>query len=750
MSKDVIQQKNVKVREQLYNEILNGFQYDGGSFEKTARVTNVQIQRIRQVAKIWSDNQKFFSFYQDIAKLIKPYKNELINLSNEDENEDDEEDDDEGTDEDFKNNNNGLLKILDTVHKAKRIWLGLNTAYSTIKIAKEVVEDYKKGNEGGKKKIRTDLIGLIVGTLGNFLDNVFGNVATVISGLILKMFDSPKVNLLFTKMKEKTDEIETYVNAKITAYAGDKIPVIGGAFGNLVDVYYSGKRGISAALDGNWSKATRHLSKASTSASLAALNFIDKTKMGGKAAGKIGKAAITNVLKKTAKFSRYAKAAANAKMWAEMGVDMVEITKEFEDLIDWTEDDQVQVRKWINDSVVEPILKPAATNIERDLYNLSDVYANGVQNLVQQFEAVTNDIMAANTNNFGFKNKDDETESPILEDLKKIEIEDTILPPRVTFFDRKLRVKRKGKKDTTVDLSKIKWQEDELTNLMRNSLQNRFNAQFSGNTSTESKESRSIKVLTATFVYLETVFNKYVVEVFDGMKNFRESRTNRGRDNEFKNRIQMLEAFEEKMLNDYDYSKLSDKEKDIIEKMSKQVEQHQSKKVAKGWTTVFANEDRIWYPTIFANGAVNGLFLDIWLSTSGASYTKPFEDGLDFTTPQVGSSKKYDVVHYGRGTKSYSAYYDFMSGLFDGDKGLQIRRESVWTPEAINLAVKKNQTFEEACEEDEFFRYKSLWSSTGVQYREGGLRGLENTESVFEVEINKRVDEIIKIVLEQM
>lgn len=491
MGKNVIQHKNVKVHEQLYNEILNGFQ-NSGSFSKKEKINSIQKIRIRNVGQVWADNERSYKFLEDVKRMIIPIKKDIsqqwvfsfLQYGRDF----DEIDEESGT-----KTNDGLWKVLSLVHNAHKSWEKINRIYKVVKITSKVVNSYKNTNRNQKEKMKTNFVALIVGTLGDSLDKIFTSATISATASLLKTFESPKVKNLFINLKEKQKEIEKYVAAKLAATVFDRIPIVGGWAGPLVDTVHQGGKVWEDVKKGNWEKAISHSGRALASGGLLVLGVLDKTKVGGKVVGK--------VIQRTVKFSQYARRAANAALWANRGVDVASIAEELNDIIDWDEEDRQELRSWIETDITESLLKPTEQEIQRNVHRLHDLYLNGVQNVVLQFEAQANDIL-------GVANglQPQKSDNTLLEDIRNNETLSSIIISNES-LEQNLHSSHGVLPE--VDRAMISWKQDDLSTLMRTSFRNRYNIEIEGNIpQVQTKESMSIKTLSASFAYIYNFIKK--------------------------------------------------------------------------------------------------------------------------------------------------------------------------------------------------------------------------------------------------
>lgn len=483
MGKNVITKPQLRLRDDLYDQIVNGFTSTCGVYSTKAKYNNIQIDRIKNVGKIWGSSVQAFSYYENILNIISP-KKKAITIERDAEIEDDEEDDEfEGEDEGGDDANSGLLKVLATVNSTYKWWKRINTAYRTIKIAKSVVDAYKSKTSIDQGEMKKQFTLLLIGTLGDALDGLMSPAIVKSQISILKMWKSPKVKNLFEALKQKKSEIEKYVSAKMAAAAIDKIPIIGGWVGNAVDAVHHGSATFERMASGDWDGATRSLKKASLNTALVAINFLDKTKASGKVGSKIAA--------RTVKYAVYTKRAANAALWLDKGVDIAEIAYMLNNVIDYTQMDREEMRKWIDKEITNPLLKPAEESVQRSIREMGYAFEDGLQNKLMEFDAIAKDVVS-NISAGNSLESQAEAKSEMLQDLQK-----SIIVKKVTSTDSmNNRTLRSSLGEISFD--DTSWSTDETTKRMRSSFMNRYNIDIKGSIPiVETKESLSIKVMSA-------------------------------------------------------------------------------------------------------------------------------------------------------------------------------------------------------------------------------------------------------------
>lgn len=503
MGKNVITKPQLRLRDDLYDQIVNGFTSSGGVYSTKAKYNNIQIDRIKNVGKIWGSSPQAFSYYENILNIISP-KKKAITIERDAEIEDDEEDDEfEGEEEGGDDANLGLLKVLDTVNSTYKWWKRINTAYRTIKIAKSVVDAYKSKTSIDQGEMKKQFTLLLIGTLGDALDGLMSPAIVKSQISILKMWNSPKVKNLFEALKQKKSEIEKYVSAKMAAAAIDKLPYFGWA-GNVVDVIHHGSATFERMASGDWDGATRSLKKASLNTALVAVSFLDKTKVAGKVGGKIAA--------RIAKYAVYTKRAANAALWLDKGVDVAEVAYMLNNVIDYTQMDREEMRQWIDKEITNPLLKPAEESVQRSIREIGYAFEDGLQNKLMEFDAIAKDVVS-NISSGNSLESQAEAKNEMLQDLQK----STIVKKATSTESMNHRTLRSSLGEISFD--DTSWSTDETTKRMRSSFMNRYNIDIKGSIPiVETKESLSIKVMSAAISKISKWVGETILSLMSEVK----------------------------------------------------------------------------------------------------------------------------------------------------------------------------------------------------------------------------------------
>ena len=360
MGRNVIDHKNVKVREKLYNEILNGFQYDGGSISTKEKISSIRKERIKNVGKEYAKIKESYVLHNKFLNYLikspaKQYNIEIIDTDN------DEEDVDE---KEIKRANIDIWDVLIKINTVYRWWQHFKFVKQTYDISKSEIDQFKSSTNA-EKHIKIDRYRGVFNTyLFETIDSLLQPVILALSEATINLYNSKKIQNVFEMLKEKQQtmkdhyERQAWLNgismvASFVPVVGQTISAITTVAGILENVYYN------AVEVGSWTGVVAAVGGGIMDVAACALP-------GGRAVTGLAKMGMgAKIAIKAA-----GKLAAATPMMIEMGM-MVK------DALEYTVEDEAEVREEIHTELM-PKIYSMSDRINQDIYGMGRRLENGL------------------------------------------------------------------------------------------------------------------------------------------------------------------------------------------------------------------------------------------------------------------------------------------------------------------------------------------------------------------------------------
>lgn len=467
MAKNVTTNVDVKLNEELYDQIVNGFGGQHGSTITKAKFSNVQLQRIKAVGKIWGKNHNNYSFFDEVLNLIKPKTNKKIfgNVIIDQVEEDDDFEDEIGDEKELTSSDDGIWTLLQTLNNFYSWWNKYKKIRRVIEITSDVIEFYKNTTMAEKLLTKAKVSIILEQTMFKMFDDALAPIVEASSKGAINLYNSPKVQHIFTLLKEKQEAIKRHVAVQTATTAisliGGPVGVVASAIGALENIYYQ-----ATSVGSGW--------KTLAAVGTGLIDVASSAVPGGRAATS------ANKILKIANYTSKA---------AMLGVNIAEVTIMINNMLNYTEKDEAQVREWIDTELTKPSFVPLANTIISGVYEMKRSFDDGLAERV----SLMVDVQRGRIGQSNGESIRRQVQS-VMEQRER---------------DREEALRREqtyGSEISMPDYGRfanfnITWNESSTKSRVRRSFTNRINVNVSGNIpQMNTKESLTMRALTATIV----------------------------------------------------------------------------------------------------------------------------------------------------------------------------------------------------------------------------------------------------------